>query len=251
MSTSHATLPPLPNPYRPLMAPPGSSALDHALAHAEQGVLAWVPGEFWAEAAVVLAPETPAEAALARQAGANALADALATIAPADLPLGFAWPGTLTLNHGRCGSIEARPGPNGLLLLGFRARLRFPPGHEAGLLPGETALVEEGAEEATAPHLAHAWALHLMAVLDAWEARGLPHLVEHYLARLLEPAAEPGLKRGIHPQTGALVLERGSCPEAWCRSCAPWRAGPPGQAATAGRLTVGLSLTAPMVSSVM
>jgi hypothetical protein len=44
---------------------------------------------------------------------------------------------------------------------------------------------------------------------------------------------------------------RRSCPEVWCRSDAPWRAGPPGQAATAGRLTAGLSLTAPMVSSVM
>ena len=42
-----------------------------------------------------------------------------------------------------------------------------------------------------------------------------------------------------------------SCPRAWCRSGAPWRAGPPCQAATAGRLTVGLSLTEPMVSRVM
>lgn len=43
----------------------------------------------------------------------------------------------------------------------------------------------------------------------------------------------------------------GSCPNAWCRSCAPWRSGPPRHPATAGRLTVGLSLTLLMVSSVM
>ena len=42
-----------------------------------------------------------------------------------------------------------------------------------------------------------------------------------------------------------------SCPTAWCRSDDPGRAGPPFQAGTADRLTGTVSLTAPMVSSVM
>jgi biotin-(acetyl-CoA carboxylase) ligase len=192
----------------------GVAALDHALAHAELGLLVWTPGETWAEAALVLEPEDAAESRLALLAGCNALADALATIAPAELPLGFAWPGGLLLNGGRCGTVQVRPGPDGLLLLGFRLRLAFAGGHEAGLLPGETALREEGADPTSAAELTAAWALHLMAGLDAWQVRGWQRMAETYLARLLDPAAAVGLKRGIDPATGALLLDRDGVQEA-------------------------------------
>jgi hypothetical protein len=208
LSETSTTLPPLPSVFTPMRAPAGVAALDHAAAHAELGLLAWTPGETWAEAALVLAPEDEAESRLALLAGCNALADALATSAPADLPLGFAWPGGLLLNAGRCGTVQARSGPGGLLLLGFRLRLAFASGREAGLLPGETALREEGADPASAAELTAAWALHLMAGLDAWQARGWQRMAETYLARLLDPAAAPGLKRGIDPATGALLLDR-------------------------------------------
>ena len=210
MSEAHQAgrLPPLPSVFLPRLVPPGEAALDHAARHAACGLLAWVPGTEWAEAALVLEPETAAEARLALLAGCNALADALAGVAPADVPLGFAWPGGVLLNGGRCGQVASRPGPDGLLLLGFRLRLAFRPGHEAGLLPGETALREEGAEAVTAADLTAGWALHLMAGLDAWQARGWRSMAETYLARLLEPPAAPGLQRGIHPETAALLLER-------------------------------------------
>ncbi len=208
MSETSNALPPLPSVFQPVRVPAGVSALDHAAAHAELGLLAWSPGQAWAEAVLVLEPEDAAESRLALLAGCNALADALATCAPADIPLGFAWPGGLLLNHGRCGGVEARPGPDGLLLLGFRLRLAFSPGHEAGLLPGETALSEEGADPTSAAEITAAWALHLMAGLDAWQAHGWQRMAETYLARLLDPAAEPGLKRGIDPASGALVLDR-------------------------------------------
>lgn len=211
MSETSVTLPPLPSVFHPVPAPAGMAALDHAAALAAShgvGLLAWAPGAHWAEAALVLEPEDAADARLALLAGCNALADALATTAPAELPCGFAWPGGLLLNGGRCGQVQARPGPDGLLLLGFRLRLAFASGHEAGLLPGETALREEGAAPTTAEDLTAAWALHLMAGLDAWQARGWQRMAETYLARLLDPAAEPGLKRGIDPATGALLLDR-------------------------------------------
>jgi ferredoxin len=57
-----------------------------------------------------------------------------------------------------------------------------------------------------ATEITAAWALHLMAGRDAWQAHGWQRMAETYLARLLDPAAEPGLKRGIDPATGALVL---------------------------------------------
>jgi hypothetical protein len=49
----------------------------------------------------------------------------------------------------------------------------------------------------------------------------------------------------------ATFLRERSCPDAWCRSDAPGRVGPPRQAAMAGRLTVGLWLMTPSVSRLM
>jgi hypothetical protein len=49
-----------------------------------------------------------------------------------------------------------------------------------------------------------------MAGLDEWQARGPRRVAERFLARLVEDAAgtPPGLRRGIDPGTGDLVLER-------------------------------------------
>ncbi len=192
--------------------------MQHALALAAQhgaGLLAWAPDEAWAEAALVLEPETEADWRLGRFAAANALADALAPHAPAELPLGFHWPTSLHLNGAWLGEVLSQPGPAGLLVLGFRLRLTFPPGHQAGHAPGETALAEEGAEPCTAAELTAGWALHLMAGLDSWGARGWAQLAEHFLARLLLPPAAPGLRRGLDPTSGALLLDRDGLREVW------------------------------------
>ena len=40
------------------------------------------------------------------------------------------------------------------------------------------------------------------------QARGPRRVAEQYLARLLDEADTPGLRRGIDPATGALVFDR-------------------------------------------
>jgi hypothetical protein len=47
-----------------------------------------------------------------------------------------------------------------------------------------------------------------MAGLDEWQARGPKRVAERYLARLLDEAGTPGLRRAVDPATGALVLDR-------------------------------------------
>ena len=47
-----------------------------------------------------------------------------------------------------------------------------------------------------------------MGGLDEWRARGPESVAARYLAWLLDEADAPGLRRGIDPGTGALVLER-------------------------------------------
>jgi biotin-(acetyl-CoA carboxylase) ligase len=183
------------------------AALAHAQALAAEhgpGLLTWAPGEIQAEAAVVLEPRDLSDALLARFCAANALADALAAHAPPELELGFHWPGELRLNGGRCGAVQSAPGPEGLHLVGFTLRLTLPerPGRD------ETCLAEEGTEPVPGEELVASWARHLMAGLDEWQARGWQRMAERYLARLLHPAPEAGLRRGLDPASGALVLER-------------------------------------------
>ena len=89
-----------------------------------------------------------------------------------------------------------------------RSRWPFRPGRNRASIPARTCLEEEGFEELTAAALTATWARHLMAGLDQWQARGPRRLSEDFLGRLLDFRDEAGLRRGIDPASGALVLER-------------------------------------------
>jgi hypothetical protein len=219
-------LPPLPSVFAPVMLREGGDAFARAveLAPAEgegfspargAGTLVWVRAYARAEAAVVLEPDRAAgPAKLAFHAACNALADALAAVSPPELPIRFRWPGTLLVNGGVCGTVRYAHPPVGhddeipeWLVVGFEARIAWPEGMEPGSNPGETSLQEEGFDDLTPALLTHGWARHLMAGLDEWQARGPRRVAERYLARL-EDEAESGAKRGIAPESGALVIER-------------------------------------------
>lgn len=180
------------------------------------GTLPYVRSIIRAEAAVVLEPEMPLAAArLAFHVGLNALADALTVLGPANMPVTFHWPGTVLVNEGRIGEFHLAAPEAATedavpewLAIGFECRLAWREGHEGGLLPGETSLADEGFEDITAEAVVEAWARHLLAGMDEWQARGPRRAAEKFLARLADHAATPGVKRGLDPATGALVLER-------------------------------------------
>lgn len=213
-------LPDLPSLFDPVVAlREGGDALSRAVELAPArgaGTLVWVRAYARAEAAVVLEPDMPlGPARLAFHAAANALADALSAIAPPDIAVALRWPGTVVVNGGECGSVRLAPPPGAAegavpewLAVGVEVRLAFPTGYESGHAPGVTALAEEGFEDVAPAALAASWARHLMAGLDEWQARGPARVAERFLARLLDDAGAPGLRRGIDPATGALVLDR-------------------------------------------
>lgn len=210
-------LPPLPSVFSPLRLREGADALARAAELAPghgAGTLCWVGALRRAEAAVVLEPGMAlGPARLAVLAAANALADALAPLAPPELPVRWRWPLTLTVNGGVVGALSWRA-PAGVaedavpdwLAVGFELRLRWAEGTATGENPGETALEEEGFEDLSAEALTDGWARHLMANLDEWEARGHRRVTDRFLARLEDGQGE---KRGIEPHTGALVIEQG------------------------------------------
>lgn len=225
-------LPPLPSLFAPVMLREGGDAMARAAELAPEGAspiasgagtLVWVRALNRAEAAVVLEPDLPlGQARLAYLAAANALADALSAIAPPELPVTWRWPGTLAVNGGVVGRMHLAL-PEGAtedavpdwMVVGFELRLGWPEAVVTGEHPGETSLQEEGFEELTPAGLTEAWARHLMANLDEWNARGPRRVTEKYLARLEEFAGQKGVKRGIDPNTAALVLDREGGRETW------------------------------------
>lgn len=233
-------MPPLPSLFAPVMLREGEDALARAVELAPEappaepgkpcpgiasgaGTLVWVRATNRAEAAVVLEPDRPlGQARLAYLAAANALADALSAIAPPELPVTWRWPGTLCVNGGVVGGMRLAL-PEGAaedaipdwMVVGFELRLAWPESVITGEHPGETALLEEGFEETTPAGLTEAWARHLMANMDEWQTRGTRRVAEKYLARLEDFAGETGVKRGIDPNTAALVLDREGGREIW------------------------------------
>lgn len=225
-------LPPLPSLFAPVMLREGGDAMARAVELAPEagqgaargaGTLVWVRALNRAEAAVVLEPDRPlGQALLAFLAAANALADALSAIAPPELPVTWRWPGTLCVNGGVVGGMRlalpadvAQDAMPDWMVVGFELRLAWPDSVITGDCPGETALLEEGFEDITPAGLTEAWARHLMANMDEWQARGTRRVAEKYLARLEDFADEKGVKRGIDPNTAALVLDREGGRETW------------------------------------
>ena len=216
----------LPSLFTPIRLDAGGDALSRAVALAPgsgAGTLLWVDAPDTASAALVLEPDRPlGPAMLALLVGANALADALSAAAPPELPVTWRWPGTLCVNAGVVGGIRfSAPGDAALddlpdwLVIAFDLRLRWPEGFITGDHPGETALFEEGFEEMEAGSLTQSWALHMMANMDEWQARGTGRVAEKYLARLTHPAAQLGVKRGIDPNSAALILEHEGARDTW------------------------------------
>ena len=213
-------LPDLPSLFEPVVAlREGGDALSRAVELSPArgaGTWVWVRAYARAEAAVVLEPEMPlGPARLAFHAAANALADALSSLAPPEAGVALRWPGTAVVNLGECGSVRLASPPGAAedavpdwLVVGMELRLAFPTGHETGHTSDLTSLEEEGFDGVGPAELTAAWARHLMAGLDEWQTRGPQRVAERYLSRLLDEAGTPGLRRGIDPATGALVLDR-------------------------------------------
>ncbi|GAA0601831.1 biotin/lipoate--protein ligase family protein [Craurococcus roseus] len=213
-------LPDLPSLFDPVFAlREGGDAFARAIELAPArgaGTLVWVRAYARAEAAVVLEPEMPlGPARLAFHAAATALADTLASLGPPEVAVALKLPGTVLVNLGECGAVRLAAPPGAAedavpdwLVVGMELRLAFPIGYETGRTPDLTSLEEEGFEGVGPAELTAGWARHLMAGLDEWQARGPRRVAERYLARLLDGADTPGLRRGIDPDTGALVFDR-------------------------------------------
>lgn len=217
-SSRQATTPGLvlPPAYRLVALREWGDAHAHAcrIAAAEgAGAFVWVRRFDVLEFAVVLEPDEPlVSARRATFAGMAALADALASFAPPEKPVAFAWPTTILLDGGRlgggrlawpqaCGEDDV---PAWLVFSGML--LASPTVADPGAHADATWLEEEGVDPSEMQEVVASFARHLMVAFDAWSERGFDTVADAYLARLARD--DRAGRRGIDGN-GDLLVHRG------------------------------------------
>jgi hypothetical protein len=228
-TTDHRRMPALAatrGPVAPLDLPPVYSAVrlrerGDAFAHAcgvagesGAGTLVHVGRFDRIEFAVVLEPDEPlSRARRAFFAGMAAVADALASFAPPERSLAFAWPDAILVDGaavggGRLGWPLDCPEdavPDWLVFGATLVSARVGIG-EPGYHAGSTSLEEEGFGSTS--DVIASFARHLMVHVDAWGEQGFDPVAEAYLARLEHGKA--GDRRGIDVNGDLLVRHHGA-----------------------------------------
>jgi BirA family biotin operon repressor/biotin-[acetyl-CoA-carboxylase] ligase len=130
--------------------------------------LYWNGADGRCQAAVVLAPHRAVEPGLLLDLGLLALFDALAVLAPPQMPLAVQRPDGITVDGARAATVRAVEGDGAdWAVLGFDVAIRS--GHAApGEMPDHTCLVEEGFGDIAPAELLEHWCRHLLGWVDAW-----------------------------------------------------------------------------------
>ena len=203
--TATLSLPPL---YAAVAAGAGTDAVARAAELARDGAdpatFVWADRPDRLDCAVVLQPEQKlAEARLIVPVAVLALDDAIGAEAPPGLDTDLLWPGTVRANGGRAGAIRLVEAPAAdeadvpaWLVVGAGVRIVADPRIEAGELPDETSLREEGCAEATSRGLAEAFARALLHWTDRWLDQGFDAVARHWHHRATKHGAETALAFG-------------------------------------------------------
>lgn len=160
-------------------ANPFSVAVDQARRGVDSGLLAWSMGAERLRAALVLAPETPLESALAAfNTCAVGLQNALGVLAPPETAVHLEWSGGIRLNGGHCGGFHmaaSTHNPTNIpdwLVIGLDLTLSISPEWEPGETPDWTSLDQEGCGDIGPIELLEAWSRHTLVWLNDLEEPG-------------------------------------------------------------------------------
>jgi hypothetical protein len=178
----YSAQPDLPPPYIAIALREAGDAFAHACALAPvqgAGTLVWVRRYDLAECAVVLEPAEPLDTSMqVIFAGMNALADALASLAPPEKPIELDWPDAVRFDGGLVGGGRLA-WPEGCapdeapswLVFGVMLRAGLPTGLPPDVTP-PPALREEGFDDFDSAEFVGRFARHLMVALDEWSSSG-------------------------------------------------------------------------------
>lgn len=198
-------------------------AFSHAQAIAPAsgaGTVVWARRFDLAEFAIVIEPDEPL--ALARRAfhvGMAALAEAIASLCPAGIPVAIEWPGVLRFDRSIVGggrlawpeSAREDETPD-WLVFGAMLRLHAMKEIEPGLHTMGASLFDAGFDDADAGQLVEAFARHLLALSDRWARDGFAPVGAAYAHWLQK---DPSLTQPLIGDDGAALADALRAPPAW------------------------------------
>ena len=179
--------------------PGGGDAWDAAVRGAaageDPGSVRWTFAGGVLRVAVVLAPDRPMrDAGPVVALGALALFDALATLAPPQVPIHLLPPNGLAVDGGQVGTVRAAMAPASpdlppdWAVLGLQVAVQSGDA-EPGRTPDRTSLHEEGFGDVTADDILVNSLRHLLVWLDAWGQDGAAALDPALRQRMAQQAA--------------------------------------------------------------
>ena len=122
----------------------------------------------------MLTPDRPLAADALRDLGLVALFDALASLAPPQVPLQVTGADELSVDGARAASVRTEQAPGDWpdwAVIGIDVAVGAL-GDDPGLYPGETSLAEEGFGDVTAAEILALTCRHLLVWIDAWQEDG-------------------------------------------------------------------------------
>lgn len=169
---------------------PFQAALGSVAEEVEPGAVFYGADPARMQAAIVLAPEEPLEAALrvsfAISLGLN---DALGALVPPEVGVHLVWPDRIKVNGAHCGTLtfaastdDPRAEPD-WLIVGLDLPLALPRESEPGHDPDRTSLYDEGCGDLMLPELIEAWGRHMMNWLHIYLTDGFEPLHREWRAK--------------------------------------------------------------------
>lgn len=188
-------------------------ACDQARRGVDAGLLAWSVGSERLRAALVLAPETPLEEAMAGfVACAVGIQNALGVTTPAETAVHLQWGGGIRVNGGHCGSLHLTAStrdPHKVpdwMVIGLDLTLELPADFEPGQTPDWTALYAEGCGEVDPVELIEAWARHTLVWINEIETpEGRASLHREIEGLLWQKGEQTTLRAGANVMTGTFL----------------------------------------------
>lgn len=154
-------------------ADPFPIAVDQARRGVDAGLIAWSLTTERLRAALILAPETTLEPAMAGVIACEVgMQNALGALAPPETAVHLDWTGALRLNGGHAGgfhiaaSTRAPAAQPDWVIAGVELTRTLPADLEPGDIPDRTALDQEGCGEIDMIDLIEAWARHTLLWLN-------------------------------------------------------------------------------------
>jgi hypothetical protein len=149
----------------------------------DPGTMLWALNQGGCRAAVVLAPDRDIAEPTLTAMGLLALYDALAVLAPPQLPIDVVCGDGLAVDGGRAAWVRSAAGPGSppdWAVIGFEVALTAA-AENPGEAPDETCLTEEGFGDVTPEALLAGFCRHLLTWIETWRDEGA-----HALSRAVE-----------------------------------------------------------------